>query len=670
MSRAFIRIKTLPGFSGTVTAAQLRLSVKTVGTRSIDVYRTLNPTWHNRISSLTFVNSSQYFSGGTSSAPRIRNAGIPKTGTWSVDITSAFREWHKNPALNYGVALKQSAESGYSSASIFYSSDCGIGSKIPYIYVTYSVNSGTSGKTLTEGEYFIRNVKYNYFMDVRGGQTSGTANGSVVQQHYSNGTAAQIFRVTYNTSGDYYQIQPMHTTNKYLKVASGAKNAKVTINDNPSTVNFRFRLDGPKNAGQGQYRIKTGASNYTMELNPISNKMDNNVLQYNTGYSDGVWEFIPAKASVTLTPGNYYIRNAASGLYLDVQNQTIASTSNIWQHTFNGTVAQRWRVDRDSDGYYYISNLKDSKWHIMITSDARNTGAQVRLYSYSPVRDTQKFKLEKNSNGSYRIIAKGTNLTKSLSPASTADYAVVKQDSISLAKNNCWYFEQYAYSLSMNNYFDHGYSVYWGESEAQSKAAIDNYSRQIAERFSTLFGVQLNYTTNSFTSLADSCKGTVTPENLNAECNHPTYLHTRKDRFTSNFKSIYQGNNKLVNIVFTGHALTENDGTSGNGNFTQPDNHSIFMLYNPPVAERAENQRNSLFHELCHNVGAPDHYHTGDDEVDCGNKYCWRCGTAEFKRPRECLMSYSTKFESYDILCTGCKADILAHLNNHHRISK
>ena len=52
-----------------------------------------------------------------------------------------------------------------------------------------------------------------------------------------------------------------------------------------------------------------------------------------------------------------FIRNAESIKYVDIENQTMANNTAIHQWQFHGGKTQRWKLERDADGYYTIRSL-------------------------------------------------------------------------------------------------------------------------------------------------------------------------------------------------------------------------------------------------------------------------------------------------------------------------
>ena len=84
------------------------------------------------------------------------------------------------------------------------------------------------------------------------------------------------------------------------------------------------------------------------------------------------------------------------------------------------------------------------------------------------------------------------------------------------------------------------------------------------------------------------------------------------------------------------------------------------------ASNRTRNSQCILMHELNHQYGAPDHYHEILSDRTCrGGAICSECGINP--RPKSCIMydNYQSIFSS-SILCSGCRSQMIAHLNGHH----
>ena len=125
------------------------------------------------------------------------------------------------------------------------------------------------------------------------------------------------------------------------------------------------------------------------------------------------------------------------------------------------------------------------------------------------------------------------------------------------------------------------------------------------------------------------------------------------------------GNPLLTNAYWTGHHTTSDIGENRSFSIGE---YGIYMLGLYDSSNREMNSQGVLMHELNHQYDAPDHYHEWLDDAHTvcrGGVYCSCCGTNP--RPYSCIMCNSrTDILRNDIICEGCKSDMISHLEGHH----
>lgn len=167
--------------------------------------------------------------------------------------------------------------------------------------------------------------------------------------------------------------------------------------------------------------------------------------------------------------------------------------------------------------------------------------------------------------------------------------------------------------------------------------------------------------------------------NIAKMCTHSGIIHTDRDNVALNFHSSFTGNCSTVYALWTNHRIKSVTGGNDFYNRSCAYSYTIFMLENSTAANRTRDCQGVFMHELNHTIGAPDHYHEQTSLLDittclrcssnggnglCSNVLCnsWN-GTTN--RPSSCIMNDSNiDISSDSILCDGCKADILSHLQN------
>ena len=103
----------------------------------------------------------------------------------------------------------------------------------------------------------------------------------------------------------------------------------------------------------------------------------------------------------------YYLINSNSGKALDVSAGNTADNSDVSQYTYTfGTYWQEWRIRYVGNGDYTIEDMHSRKLITNINDDARISSANGS--------DSQKFRIVRNSNGTYTFMSKSSGYTKSL----------------------------------------------------------------------------------------------------------------------------------------------------------------------------------------------------------------------------------------------------------------
>lgn len=90
-----------------------------------------------------------------------------------------------------------------------------------------------------------------------------------------------------------------------------------------------------------------------------------------------------ADAASTLDSGIYYIRNKRSGFYMDMENNSNKTGTNVIQYGFHSAMNQRYKVEK-MGGYYYIYPMNVSgQTHVLEFANqtqAQTSGSLIRTY--------------------------------------------------------------------------------------------------------------------------------------------------------------------------------------------------------------------------------------------------------------------------------------------------
>ncbi len=142
----------------------------------------------------------------------------------------------------------------------------------------------------------------------------------------------------------------------------------------------------------------------------------------------------------------YALRNVNSNRCMDVYKSGREDGTNVQQY---GTTASKannaWKIKDAGDGYYYIiSQLSTGTNCYLTVADGANTdGANVEISAFTGA-DSQKFKLQRNSDGSYLILTKCSGETKCVEVVNADTEAGANVQQWILTGSSCqnWRFEK------------------------------------------------------------------------------------------------------------------------------------------------------------------------------------------------------------------------------------
>lgn len=98
----------------------------------------------------------------------------------------------------------------------------------------------------------------------------------------------------------------------------------------------------------------------------------------------------------------YYIKNKATGKYIDVDGGILANNQPANTYPFNGTIAQRFSLEDKGDyTYMHVDDSAAHLLHVQNANTANNTPIVVYIYTGS---NNSKWRFDKHSDGSYRIV--------------------------------------------------------------------------------------------------------------------------------------------------------------------------------------------------------------------------------------------------------------------------
>lgn len=117
-------------------------------------------------------------------------------------------------------------------------------------------------------------------------------------------------------------------------------------------------------------------------------------------------------SKTTIKEGKYYIKNANSNLYLDVDGNKAEDNTNIGQYAFNGCPAQTFYIKPVGDYVAILTGSSNYKSSLDVTGGFTK-GTNISQWKYFG-GDMQLFKPVKNPDGSYSFLSKVSSETNAL----------------------------------------------------------------------------------------------------------------------------------------------------------------------------------------------------------------------------------------------------------------
>ena len=171
----------------------------------------------------------------------------------------------------------------------------------------------------------------------------------------------------------------------------------------------------------------------------------------------------------------------------------------------------------------------------------------------------------------------------------------------------------------------------------------------------------------------------INSDTLETLCRHNPSCATTMNLRNELFSSVIPGDEITTVVIWSGRKMSAYVADRTN---SMEINHSIVMTtygiadwnaledaYGPPIdtSKIYESLTNTLFHELSHQLGAPDHYCYKDwnENSKCSNDYCDSC-VYGYDKIRKCIMGYDTLITHQVVYCDDCLSMISDHIEDHH----
>ncbi len=258
---------------------------------------------------------------------------------------------------------------------------------------------------IPNGVYYIKTTKNNNMaLDVAGGVNR---NGTNVQLYSSNNTSAQQWRITYNNKTDDYTIVNV-LSGKYLDVdgAGTREGTNVQIWENTNSCAQRWKIVG---VGGDDVKFISACSAKALDIVNANTVNGTNIhLWFDNGTLAQKWELIPTNTLDEV--GMYTIQlNSDKTKVMDISGgvSRAGNGTNVQLYSNNDTGAQRWKITRESGGYFVISNPQSGKV-LDVVNGAGDNGTNLQLFQGNKAC-AQRWKIMKNEDSSYTFLSACSN---------------------------------------------------------------------------------------------------------------------------------------------------------------------------------------------------------------------------------------------------------------------
>lgn len=269
--------------------------------------------------------------------------------------------------------------------------------------------ASNNASTLKDGIYEIRTSKNSYYtLDI---SNAATYSGANVQLWASNGTQAQVFKVSHDSKG--YVTFTNVKSGKVLDISNGTIRSGQNVWQYASNGTRAQKWIVQKSGSA--YTIASALdSNYVLDLSNGTVRSGGNIQIYQSnGTSAQKWYFekqvsdrekcnsLASTYKSLLSDGTYYIKNKNVNYAVDVSNGSLYSGANVQLYSLNRTNAQKWVVSHDSQGYVSFKNVGSGMY---LTATGSGNGANINQQKQSNDYN-QKWIIAYDSYGNLKIVS-------------------------------------------------------------------------------------------------------------------------------------------------------------------------------------------------------------------------------------------------------------------------
>ena len=268
------------------------------------------------------------------------------------------------------------------------------------------------------GSYLVKTtVNETSVLDVAGGSKAASA---ATQVWGSNLTLAQKWLVERQDDGS-YTLQNANSGLYLTEVASRG----IAYRDTPAARSY-WLVDASLNGG---YRFKNKLTGRCIDLSGGFAKSGNTVSTYaNNGTKAQSWLMVPCNV---IENGDYFFLNqSGTKQVLDVPNGSGAGGLALQTYAFNGSKAQRWKVENRGGGFFVVRNC-NSGLVLDVRSGRAKSGTIVQQYQANGT-EAQLWKYVPTPKGGYIQSSLGDFVLSTKRGAESGTLAIVSIDKTTL----------------------------------------------------------------------------------------------------------------------------------------------------------------------------------------------------------------------------------------------
>ena len=261
---------------------------------------------------------------------------------------------------------------------------------------TWGQNELWNFERQTDGSYYIKNVASNLYLDVDNEETSNGTNIKLYSYSASNAQKWCIIAV----KGGGYRLIPKHCYDAGLKRGLDIDAGGTTEGTNIHLWEYLGNAD--ENTGNQVINIKNAfyceiedlGSEFTASMIFKKDETGNSLISANGTIKESNVEISKQEGILKenqlwnferQNDGSYYIKNVASDLYLDVDDENTENGTNIKLYTYSKSSAQKWYIVKVDNRYRLIPKHcyeQGVRACLDIDTGATETGTNVHLWEF------------------------------------------------------------------------------------------------------------------------------------------------------------------------------------------------------------------------------------------------------------------------------------------------